>query len=446
MRARWMLIAVAAALLATACLTNQGCRKQQDENAVVIWWAQWAPSDGLQELAAQFEQETGIPVVVHQIPWDSYQQQVFLEFGNQQTAFDIVVGDSQWIGRGATEGLYLNLTEWLPKAVDLQSIQPNVLTYICQYPSGSDQYFAAPCESDAVGFAYRKDWFEDPAEQQAFRERYGRDLAVPQTWAEYREVAEFFTRPDQRRYGGALLTGRGYDSLVMGFQMFLWQWGGAWHAPGDPAQIQGFVNAPESVEALQAFIDLLQFGPPGKENLDYSGTLEAFRNGSTAMAMDYFAFFPDLVTEMGEKVGFFVVPAHVVNGQPRRAVSLGGQGFSISTKVPAERQARAKQFIEWFLQRSVQEQWVQKPAGFTSNADILQSEAFRQANPYNGPLADSMEHMRDFHNVPQYNELLSVAQRYLAEAIDGTVTPQEAMDRIAAEQAQILQAAQPAGQ
>ena len=64
----------------------------------------------MQKLGDEFAAETGIGVKVHQMPWASYQDQVFLNFGNKQTDFDIVVGDSQWMGRGAMRGLYLELS------------------------------------------------------------------------------------------------------------------------------------------------------------------------------------------------------------------------------------------------------------------------------------------------------------------------------------------------
>ncbi len=48
---------------------------------------------------------------------------------------------------------------------------------------------------DAYGLTYRKDLFEDPKEKEAFKAKYGRDLAVPQTYQEAKEVAEFFTVP-----------------------------------------------------------------------------------------------------------------------------------------------------------------------------------------------------------------------------------------------------------
>ena len=116
-----------------------GCKQQQpqgnggdnatDKKTVTVWWAQWAPADGLQELGNEFEKETGIAVKVEQIPWASYQDKVFKNFGNKQTDFDIVVGDSQWIGVGAVDGLYLELTDWLPTAVDMTTVHPQAKAF-----------------------------------------------------------------------------------------------------------------------------------------------------------------------------------------------------------------------------------------------------------------------------------------------------------------------------
>lgn len=401
---------------------------------ITIWWAQWAPADGLQELGKEFEEQTGIAVRVHQIPWPSYQDQVFLNFTNKQTDFDVVVGDSQWIGRGATNKLYLDLTDWLPTALDLKTIHPLALRYLCEYPSGSGRYYAAPCETDAIGFAYRKDWFDDPGEKGAFKARYGRELEPPQTWDQFSDVAEFFTRPDQKRYGCALLTGRDYDSLTMGFQQIMWAFGGSW---GDPQtyKVEGFVNSKGSVEAVNFVKELLKFAPPGAANFGYDKTLENFKNGSVAMAMDYFAFYPEIARSMEDKAGFFMVPRR----GDKRCISLGGQGFSISTTIPRARQELAKQFIAWFLKRENQEKWIRKEAGFTANVDILKSDAFRNATPYNAPFADSLDHLQDFWNVPVYNELLAAAQRHIGEALDGDKSPQEALNELARAQEQILQ-------
>ncbi len=414
------------ALLLCGCSKeeNSGGSGASNSKSLTIWWAEWAPADGLQELADEFQKETGITVKVHQVPWPNYQDQVFLNFSQKQTDFDIVVGDSQWIGRGATNKLYVDLTDWLPGAVDLKSIHPLALKYLCEYPTGSGKYFAAPCETDAIGITYRKDWFDDPNEKAAFKSKYGRDLAVPQTWEEFRDVAEFFTRSQDKRYGCAILTGRDYDSLTMGAQQFIWSFGGAW---GDPktCKVDGFINSPGSVQAMMFIKELLKFAPPGGSNFSYDKTIENFKNGSVAMAMDYFAFFPELARSMGDKAGFAPVPGR----GGKRFVSLGGQGFSISTKIPAERQENAKKFIAWFCKRQTQEKWIRKDAGFTASVDVLKSDAFQEATPFNAPFAESLDAVQDFWNVPVYNELLAASQRHLAEAIDGD--PKAALDALA---------------
>ena len=407
------------------------------DRAITIWWAQWDPAQGLAELSEEFTRKTGIQVHVHQINWGSYQDQVFLEFGNKETAFDIVVGDSQWLGKGATEGLYVDLSDWLPTVTDINTIHPQARKYLCEYPAGSGKFFAAPCETDATGFAYRKDWFEDPAEQAAFKARYGHDLTVPDTWEQFIEVAEFFTRPDEQRYGCVLLTGRSYDALVMGFQQVMWAFGGSW---GDPAtrEVQGHVNSSASVEALTFFKSLLAYTPKGGGNIDYDRILESYKDRkSTAMLMTYFAFFPAIEnSDVGPNTGYFVIPSRA----GKRAVSLGGQGMSISTKVSPDQQALAKEFIAWFLQREIQEKWITKPGGFTAHTDVLASEAFRTATGYNAAFADSLDHMQDFWNLPQYNELLSIAMRRLGEALDNNnVSAKDALDKIAEEHTRVFE-------
>ena len=423
-----------------------GCQKQKSNEGtapaaaepaapktLTIWWAQWAPADGLQALAEEFGRKENVTVKVHQIPWSSFQDQVFQEFGKPTTAFDIVVGDSQWLGRGATKGLYVDLTGWLPSAADLKSLHPLALKYLAEYPTGSSHYYAAPAETDAMGWAYRKDWFDDPSEKAAFKKKYNRELGVPETWDDFKNVAEFFTRSDKKRYGNVLVTGRGYDDIVMGFEQVLYAFGGAW---GDPKtmKVQGALDSADAVKALDFFKAMLKYAPPGGSKLGYGEALEPFVNGSSAMLMNYFAFFPDLAKKMGDKVGFFAMPK---NGA-RRYASLGGQGFSISTKAPPAQQDLAKKFIAWFLQEQTQQEWVKKPGGFTANAAILKSDAFKAASPYNAAFAQSMDIVQDFWNVPVYNELIASTAQQLGEALDGKKSSKDALAALAAEHEKIL--------
>jgi multiple sugar transport system substrate-binding protein len=112
---------------------------------------------------------------------------------------------------------------------------------------------------------------------------------------------------------------------------------------------------------------------------------------------------------------------------------MGGQGISVSAKIPAAKQEAAKKFIAWFLKTDVQKKWVSMPACFTGNAELLKTEEFRKASPYNAAFADSLDVLQDFWNVPCYNELLAVAVRYLGEAVDGKRSPEDALKALAEE-------------
>ena len=260
---------------------------------------------------------------------------------------------------------------------------------------------------------------------------------MPNTWSEFRDIAEFFNRPDKKQYGCALLTGRGYDSLAMGFQQLMWAFGGSWGNP-DTFAVKGVLDSAASIEALTFFKSLLAFAPNGAGNFDYMKCLSNFQNGSVAMSMNYFAFYPGIQAEMGDKAGFFKMPARKSAEGEKRVISLGGQGFSISAKTPLAQQELAKQFIAWFLEQKNQEQWITKPAGFTANLAVLKSSAFQNATPYNKPFAESLDHLQDFWNAPVYNELLSVAVKELGEALDGSKSEQEALQAIVVEHDEIF--------
>jgi multiple sugar transport system substrate-binding protein len=186
---------------------------------LTILWAEWDPANYLQELANEYEKKTGVKVTVETVNWPDFQNKAFTEFNAHDDAYDLVVGDSQWLGAGATEGHYVELSD-LVKELDLTKVMtPASMTYYSEYPQGSSRYWAVPLEADAIGWAYRKDWFEDPSEMKAFKEKYDYDLAPPKTWKELRDIAQFFYRPHANppRYGIAIYTEKNGDGLAMGF-------------------------------------------------------------------------------------------------------------------------------------------------------------------------------------------------------------------------------------
>ncbi|MBP6440297.1 MAG: extracellular solute-binding protein, partial [Caldilineaceae bacterium] len=230
-----MLVIVALLLVACAPAAAPAAAPAEGEAAAApaagavtelnILWAQWDPADYLQQIGNMYEEETGIKVNIIQEPWGTFGDRFFTEMAAGGDAWDMVVGDSQWLGQATTAGHYLDMTEFMNSTGLKDSVTPATLTYYGEYPTGSGTYWAYPTEGDADGWAYRKDLFENPDEQAAFKAKYGYDLAVPTTWAQLKDIAEFFTRPDAGIYGVAIYTQKDYDALTMGFENVMFSYG-----------------------------------------------------------------------------------------------------------------------------------------------------------------------------------------------------------------------------
>jgi len=173
---------------------------------LTILWAEWDPANYLQELVNEYQAETGVTVTVETVPWPDFQTKAFTEFNAKGSAYDMVVGDSQWIGAASEAGHYVDLSEFFAKHKLTETMAPATVKYYAEYPAASGKYWSVPAEGDAVGWSYRKDWFEDPKEMEAFKAKYGYDLAPPADFKQLRDIAEFFHRPDEKRYGVAIYT------------------------------------------------------------------------------------------------------------------------------------------------------------------------------------------------------------------------------------------------
>ncbi|MBO6718268.1 MAG: extracellular solute-binding protein [Rhizobiaceae bacterium] len=398
---------------------------------LTIFWAEWDPANYLQELVNEYEAETGVRVTVETTPWSDFQTKAFTEFNARGSAYDMVVGDSQWIGAASEAGHYVDLTDFFNKHNLNEVMAPATVKYYAEYPSNSGKYWSIPAEGDAVGWSYRKDWFEDPAEMAAFKEKYGYDLAAPKTWAEMRDIAEFFHRPDENRYGIAIYTDNSYDALVMGVENAIFSFGGEL-GNYETYEVEGIINSDQNVKALEAYRELYQFTPPGWAKTFFVENNQAITENLAAMSMNYFAFFPALVNEASNPnaagTGFFANPT---GPDGHQFAALGGQGISIVSY--SENQEEAFKFLEWFIKDDVQKRWAEL-GGYTASAAVLESDEFQNATPYNRAFYETMFKVKDFWATPEYAELLiQMNQRIYPFITAGEGTAKEALDALAAD-------------
>ena len=75
--------------------------------------------------------------------------------------------------------------------------------------------YALVVDGDVHLLYYRKDLFEDPANMEAFKAKYGYDLAPPATWKEFGEICQFITDKYAPQTYGAGLINTGYMLLLL---------------------------------------------------------------------------------------------------------------------------------------------------------------------------------------------------------------------------------------
>jgi multiple sugar transport system substrate-binding protein len=401
------------------------------EQFITIHWAQWQPADALEKLSEGFTKETGIKVVVEQTPWETFVQKYNVEMVAKSDAWDIIVGDSQDIGTMAIGGHYLDLTQWCKDNKVLDNFTAASMTAYAEYPKGSGKYYAVPCEGDALGWAYRKDLFEDAANKSAFKAKYGYDLDVPRDWNAMRDIAEFFYKPADGFYGIAIYGDNGYDSLAMFAEQVIWSFGGDL-GNYSTYKVDGILNSPASVDGIDLYKKLFAFVPPGFGDAFYVKCNDAFAAGIVPMTCNYFAFFPALANEAtspyAKNTGYFPCPPQKGrDGKVRQYSALGGQGASVVTY--SKKRDLAMQWLKWFIRDDVQMEWA-RLGGYTCHIKTLESSEFLNATPYNPAFAKTLTIMKDFWAEPQYGELLSTFSANIgAYIIRGEGTAKQALDK-----------------
>lgn len=390
-----------------------------------IFWAEWDPANYLQELANDFTAKTGITVNIQTTPWADFQTKTFAALNAHSDTYDMVVGDSQWLGAGSTGGHYVDLTEFFKKHQLDKIMTPATVKGYAEYPPGSGKYWAVPLEGDANGWAYRKDWFTDPTEMKNFKAKYGYDLGVPKNYKQMRDIAEFFYRPKQHRYGIALYSDNSYDAVAMGVEQTIFSYGGSL---GDYStyKIDGIVNSKASIAGLKAYHDLFRFTPPGWNKSFNVEDNQAITQNLAAMSMNFFAFLPALVNPStnpnAKNTGFFANPP----GPGGDYAALGGQGISVISY--SKHKAAAMKFLEWFIQDDTQKKWASL-GGYTCASKILASQEFQNATPYNKAFYKSMQMVRDFWATPEYAELLDqLNNRVYPYVVNNKGTAEEALN------------------
>ncbi len=433
MKAR-LLAACSAAAISVAGMASA------QSGELTLCWAAWDPANALVELSKDFEAQSGIKMNFEFVPWPNFADRMLNELNSGGQLCDLLIGDSQWMGGAAENGWYVKLNDFFDKeGISMDDFAPATVYAYSTWPKGTPNYYALPAMGDANGWFYRKDWFARPEIQEEFKAKYGRDLAEPKSQKELLEIAQFFQGREidgKTVYGASIFTERGSEGITMGATGALYAWGFKYENSPGSYDMQGAVNSPEAVEALEFYKELYQTGtPPGYDNAYMEQSLDAFKSGQVAMAMNWFAFFPGLYADPntgGDKIDFFVNPPQNV-----AASTLGGQGISVVANT--DNMDGALAYVKWFANPDVQKKWWSM-GGYSCHKAVLEDPNFVNTAPFAGDFLEAMGGVQDFWQEPAYAQLLLAMQERLHNYIVADQgTAQEALDGLIADWTEVFE-------
>jgi len=277
--------------------------------------------------------------------------------------------------------------------------------------------------------------FEDPQEKAAFREEYGYELQPPRTIDELRDIAEFFTRPDQGLYGLVANGARG-PAVAQDWMEYMRAFG------GQIIDSEGnvVVNSPECVAALEFFVDIFdKWAPPGALSYWWDDRETAYRTGMAVMQSSWSI----------ARAGYENPEISLVVGKTDMAVTptarglkpnfgFGGWGIGINADISPERQEVAWEFIKYITSPEIQKEWLVNDGAPIRLSTLLDPE-LNERMPWLPTMLKLFIHGDGDYRprVPEYSRIQDVLGLRVNQAITHELTPREALD-LAAEEIQAL--------
>lgn len=390
----------------------------------------------LEKLIPDFTAKTGITVNVEQAPYDSLVQKAVLDFTTKKGNYDVLSIPYEYLGAFAEKQYIAQQDEFVnspPQGVGADFSTGDIIPSLWKASSNwKDHWYGMPSNSAVMMMFYRADLFDDPSEKAAFKAKYGYDLAPAKTWAQYKDIAEFFTRPAGATlagqtisdpFYGATMAGKRHVATVLEWMNYSWTNGGdLFDSSGQPA-----VNSAQNVAALDYEKSLTAFAPPGftsatwdevTAQLQQGTAAEAITWGDTAGAME-----DSTQSKVVGKMGYTDIP--VAKEGDKTEAHLGSWTYVINAE--SKNAGAAQLFMAWALSKSVQTELANQ-GGLPALTSTFSDAALQAKLPYWKQELSSLNQAKSRPRIPQWSGISDAMAVAISEALSGQATSQAALD------------------
>lgn len=396
-------------------------------------------------------EKVGINIQITEVPFEGVYEKEKTEFVAGTGAFDVVTFYPAYIGDFAGNGYLEPLDEYMKK--DPAAVwDPNASDVLAPfwelYCKFGGKVYALPIDGDVLMLMYRQDLFENPDEQAAFKQKYGKDLKPPETWEDWLQIGEFFTRKKGENLAGQVLDRDFYGSAEFAKRGFSFAWFvNRWAAFGEPyfdESMNPLVNSPSAVQALQNMVDSLKNAPPDVLGYGYDELRDAFLKSNVAMVVQW----TDVPkkgadpsqSEIAGKIGVGRVPGWEVGGTVvHRSMMPVGRVVAVAAD------SKNKDAAYWVAKHISYDRSLEDVSTALTGLDPYRTTHFSNPQAYKmfGNVQDAEAYLKGVEaamadgypeifipGAAQYEDSLDL---HVNKALAGQETPQQALDAVAKE-------------
>jgi multiple sugar transport system substrate-binding protein len=252
-------------------------------------------------LAPAFEKMTGIKVVFEVTSWDQMYDKSIKDMAANTGIYDFVYTEQDIVYAYMAKNYLVDLDKMIKDKPGLVRKGFSWADFVA-----FANYFKDPKTGDMMGmpmesflkiYLYRKDLFEDPKIKEAFKAKYGYELAPATTFQQYKDIAEFFTQYGKDNkldlWGTTVQANTGHaSSFYEVFETILpsfgvYNWGinmDNWKAT---VKNGGQMNSDRAKEALTFWVGMLKYAPPEATSSTWDEVAASFAAGRAAQGWVY---------------------------------------------------------------------------------------------------------------------------------------------------------------
>jgi multiple sugar transport system substrate-binding protein len=387
-------------------------------------------SEPLKAILPDYEKETGVQIDLVELPYTNLFEKLQTNLTSESDAYDVAFMDDPWLPAFAGGGFLVPLEDLGYEGDDSDFAQASI--DIGKWPTpgspevpgtegGEPTQYALPIVGNAQMYNYREDLLKQ------------KGMPPPKTWDDALQIARAF---EGTQYFGFVARAATGNPIVTNFSPVLRGFGGDYFDDNwNP-----IVNNRVGVAALERYVALSKFSPPGVANFDADQLNQTLLDGKGVQAANWPAWGPVLEgpdSKVAGKIGYSVTPAQP--GQ-RPGPTLGNWLLGVPTG--SAYQQDAFEFIEWATSEESFRKMVKVHDGAVPpRLSLLEDPALAKKFPWFPALADSLEVAKFRPRIPNWNEIEEILGRHLNEAVTGTASPQEALDAAAEEMASAMKRA-----